>query len=83
MAEALVANKFAKPTEVQARSLVFLKQHIDMVIAAKTGQGKTLCFGLPILDMLVKKVQRVRSQRAAEQSESDEEENKNADKEDG
>ena len=56
VAEALVANKFAKPTEVQARSLVFLKQHMDMVIAAKTGQGKTLCFGLPILDMLVKKV---------------------------
>lgn len=27
-----------------------------MVIAAKTGQGKTLCFGLPILDNLVKKL---------------------------
>jgi len=32
-----------------------------MVIAAKTGQGKTLCFGLPILDMLIKKVDRWRS----------------------
>jgi ATP-dependent RNA helicase DDX24/MAK5 len=27
-----------------------------MVVAAKTGQGKTLCFGIPILDLLVKKL---------------------------
>jgi ATP-dependent RNA helicase DDX24/MAK5 len=27
-----------------------------MVIAAKTGQGKTLCFGIPILDMLIKRL---------------------------
>ena len=27
-----------------------------MVIAAKTGEGKTLCFGLPILDLLIKKL---------------------------
>jgi len=32
-----------------------------MAIAAKTGQGKTLCFGLPILDMLIKKVDKWRS----------------------
>ena len=25
-----------------------------MLIAAKTGQGKTLCFALPILDILLK-----------------------------
>ena len=37
LAESLVANKFVKPTEVQARSLVFLNSHVDMVIAAKTG----------------------------------------------
>lgn len=27
-----------------------------MVVAAKTGQGKTLCFGIPIMDMLIKKL---------------------------
>lgn len=27
-----------------------------MVIAAKTGQGKTLCFGIPILDLLIKRL---------------------------
>lgn len=58
LAEALVANKFETPTEVQARSLLYLQQHIDLVIAAKTGQGKTLCFALPIIDLLMKKVQK-------------------------
>ena len=58
LAESLVANKFIKPTEVQARSLVFLNSHVDMVIAAKTGQGKTLCFGIPILDLLVRRLEK-------------------------
>jgi ATP-dependent RNA helicase DDX24/MAK5 len=58
IAETLVANNFNKPTEVQAKSLMHLQQHIDLIIAAKTGQGKTLCFGLPILDILVKRVQK-------------------------
>ena len=29
-----------------------------MVIAAKTGQGKTLTFGIPILDILIKRIQK-------------------------
>lgn len=56
LVDSLVANKFYKPTEVQSQSLIYMNQHVDMVIAAKTGQGKTLCFGLPILDNLVKKL---------------------------
>ncbi|CDW75544.1 atp-dependent rna helicase ddx24 [Stylonychia lemnae] len=56
IAEALVANKFMQPTEVQSQSLVYLNAHVDMVIAAKTGQGKTLCFGIPILDLLCKRL---------------------------
>ncbi len=56
LAETLIANKFLKPTDVQAQSLVYLNQHVDMVIAAKTGQGKTLTFGIPILDMLIKRL---------------------------
>jgi len=54
-----VANQFNAPTEVQGKSLVYLQQHIDLVIAAKTGQGKTLCFGIPILDLLIKKIIKV------------------------
>ena len=56
LAETLVANNFPKPTVVQAQSLVHLQSHIDLIIAAKTGQGKTLCFGLPILDQLIKRI---------------------------
>ena len=33
-----------------------MNSHVDTVIAAKTGQGKTLCFGIPILDLLIKKL---------------------------
>ena len=58
LAESLVANRFVQPTEVQKQSLVFLNGHIDMVIAAKTGQGKTLTFGIPVLDLLIKKMQK-------------------------
>ena len=57
LSEALVANNFLKPTDVQAQSLIFLNQHVDMIVAAKTGQGKTLCFGIPILDLLIKRLQ--------------------------
>ena len=46
------------PTEVQARSLVFLESRVDMIIAARTGQGKTLCFGVPILDLCIRKIQK-------------------------
>lgn len=56
LAESLAANNFLKPTDVQSQSLVFLNSHVDMVIAAKTGQGKTLCFGIPILDLLIKRL---------------------------
>ena len=58
LAASLVANNFMKPTEVQSQSLHYLNQHVDMVVAAKTGQGKTLCFGIPIMDMLLKRLSR-------------------------
>ena len=50
-----------------------------MVIAAKTGQGKTLCFGLPILDMLIKKVDKWRSNFYSS-DEEDEQKNEDQDK---
>lgn len=56
LAESLVANNFRKPTIVQGQSLVHLKTHVDMIIAAKTGQGKTLCFGIPIIDLIVRRL---------------------------
>ena len=35
-----------------------MQSHVDMVIAARTGQGKTLCFGIPILDIIVRHIQK-------------------------
>ena len=29
-----------------------------MIIAARTGQGKTLCFGIPILDLCIRKIEK-------------------------
>lgn len=37
-------------------SLTHLQSHLDLVIAARTGQGKTLCFGIPILDILLRRL---------------------------
>ena len=56
VAEALAVNNFVRPTEVQIQSLNYLNNHVDMVVAAKTGQGKTLVFGIPIMDLLVKRL---------------------------
>ena len=58
LVDSLQANGFMHPTEVQARSLVFLESRVDMIIAARTGQGKTLCFGVPILDLCIRKIQK-------------------------
>ena len=58
LAESLVVNNFKRPTNVQGQSLVHLKSHVDMIIAAKTGQGKTLCFGIPIIDLLVRRLEK-------------------------
>ena len=58
LAESLVANNFRKPTIVQGQTLVHLQSHIDMIVAAKTGQGKTLCFGLPIIDLVIRRLEK-------------------------
>jgi superfamily II DNA/RNA helicase len=29
-----------------------------MIVAAKTGQGKTLCFGLPIIDIVLRRLEK-------------------------
>jgi superfamily II DNA/RNA helicase len=58
LAESLVANNFRKPTIVQAQTLVHLQSHVDMIVAAKTGQGKTLCFGIPIIDIVIRRLEK-------------------------
>ena len=41
-----------------------------MIIAARTGQGKTLCFGVPILDLCIRKIQKF-MEKAQDQSDED------------
>jgi len=50
----LEANNFTTPTPIQAESIPLLMQGRDMVGLAQTGTGKTLAFGLPIVEMLVR-----------------------------
>jgi len=76
LCESLAINQFKNPTEVQSKSLLYLQQHIDMVIAAKTGQGKTLCFGIPILDLLIKKIQKAEAVMSDSEGEEEKEEPK-------
>ena len=39
--------------------MVYLQSHVDMVIAARTGQGKTLCFGIPMLDICLRRIEKL------------------------
>ena len=47
----LEANEYHTPTEVQSLSLKHL--HNDLIVSARTGEGKTLCFLIPILQSLL------------------------------
>lgn len=47
---ALRSNSMPNPTEIQCKSLPHsLNYRQDLIISSKTGSGKTLCFGIPIL----------------------------------
>ena len=43
---------FLEPTAIQEKVLVYLKAETDLIIQARTGEGKTLCYGLPIINYL-------------------------------
>ena len=50
--KALALIKFERPSDVQERVLPYQKYGNDMIIASKTGSGKTLCFVLPVLSKI-------------------------------
>jgi len=47
--------KFNHPTEIQENVLCYLKSKNDLIIQARTGEGKTLCYGLPIINEILNK----------------------------
>ncbi|KAJ1930353.1 ATP-dependent RNA helicase [Tieghemiomyces parasiticus] len=51
--KALGAQGFSEPTEIQALTLTPALQGRDVVGAAETGSGKTVAFGLPMLEHYV------------------------------
>ena len=51
--QALTEMKIEQPTEIQLKTIPFLLQNErDLIGKAQTGTGKTLAFGLPILDKI-------------------------------
>lgn len=57
LAEACVALKYDKPTQIQAESIPVALQGRDIVGLAETGSGKTAAFAIPILQALLEKPQ--------------------------
>ena len=50
MIQRLKQNNMRQPTSIQHQVLpVACKHKQDIIIAAQTGSGKTLCFGIPII----------------------------------
>lgn len=44
--------KFYSPTEIQKKVLVYTNSKVDLIVQARTGEGKTLCYGIPILNYI-------------------------------
>jgi len=51
--QSLVGLEISIPTDIQKEAIpVVLNQKDDLVVLAKTGTGKTVAFGLPLLQMV-------------------------------
>jgi ATP-dependent RNA helicase DeaD len=51
--KALTENKITKPSEIQQKSIPFLlKNNSDFIGQAQTGTGKTVAFGIPLLQKI-------------------------------
>ncbi|NIZ08488.1 DEAD/DEAH box helicase [Pseudooceanicola sp. HF7] len=51
--EALVRAKFTTPTPIQAQAIPLALEGNDIMGLAQTGTGKTMAFGLPLIDALL------------------------------
>jgi ATP-dependent RNA helicase DDX24/MAK5 len=44
---------FSSPTDIQKKVLVYCNSKVDLLIQARTGEGKTLCYGIPIVNYIL------------------------------
>jgi ATP-dependent RNA helicase DDX24/MAK5 len=44
---------FTSPTDIQKKVLVYTNSKVDLLIQARTGEGKTLCYGIPIVNYIL------------------------------
>ncbi len=47
-----IFSLFKTPTEIQKRVLIYTNAKVDLIIQARTGEGKTLCYLIPILNYI-------------------------------
>ncbi len=65
IARALIEEKYATPTPIQAQTIPTVMAGRDVIGIAQTGTGKTAAFALPILHRLAGNPARARSTRPA------------------
>ena len=44
---------FPEPTNIQQKTLVYTNAKVDLIIQARTGEGKTLCYAIPVLNYIL------------------------------
>ena len=47
-----IFSLFKTPTEIQKRVLIYTNAKVDLIVQARTGEGKTLCYLIPILNCI-------------------------------
>ena len=43
---------FPVPTNIQEKTLIYANAKVDLIIQARTGEGKTLCYAIPVLNYI-------------------------------
>ena len=47
-----ITKIFKEPTNIQNKTLIYTNAKVDLIIQARTGEGKTLCYAIPVLNYI-------------------------------
>ena len=47
-----LSHLFENPTNIQKKTLLYTNAKIDLIVQARTGEGKTLCYAVPVLNYI-------------------------------